>query len=127
MSVGRIGAVGWLRILCAMLLLSLGLAHKPADAQTRSDPASSFYVLPDGSYASICYDGGQGHRPDKTGWSGCAACRIGPDIIVPAPPVAHIPVRRDGGEVGTRLWTVGSERPAVWPATPARGPPDDFA
>ena len=57
----------WLRIFCAILLLSLGFGHKPLHAKPSSDPASSFYLLPDGTYADLCIESVDHGKPEKSG------------------------------------------------------------
>lgn len=123
MGVGKLGALGWLRILCATLLLSLGLAHKPVYAQPQSDPASSFYMLPDGSYATICYGGDEGHHPQKAAVYGCDFCRIADSVLLPTPadqPSPSLDIYRD---LATALWVASLDPAPAWPGAPVRGPP----
>jgi len=112
-----------LRILCATLLLSLGLAHKPVYAQPQSDPASRFYQLPDGTFATICYGGDQGHHQQKAGGYGCDACRIADGVLLPAPAVEPSALLSGHCDLDAQSW-VGALRPApAWPGAPVRGPP----
>jgi hypothetical protein len=124
MTSGGIGALVWLRILCATLLLSLGLAHKPVYAQPRSDgPASIAYRLPDGTYASICYDGGRGGRPEKVAAYGCDFCRIADSLLLPDPASELSQSLTGYRDLEVRAW-VGALDPApAWPGAPVRGPP----
>lgn len=74
-----------LRILCAVALLSVGFAHRPALATQPSAFELAQYVLPDGTIADLCLndvvDGKVKHvMPTK-----CEACRIGSAILMPAP------------------------------------------
>lgn len=73
-----------LRIVCALLMLSLGFAHHPARAMAAAletfDPA---YRLPDGTYASICRESGNGEMPDAVPF--CDACVLASSILVPSP------------------------------------------
>ena len=80
----------WLRIFCAALLLSLGLAHKPLHATPSADPSSSYYLLPDGTFASLCIDNADHGKPAKS-WlgSGCDACRLASSVLLPGPAVDH--------------------------------------
>jgi len=84
-------AIAWLRIFCAMLLVSAGLAHQPLTAQPLPPQGIAIYVLPDGSLADLCVPGDRGQK-GKVVWHGCEACRIASSILVPEPPVdaAHI-------------------------------------
>lgn len=81
-------ATSWalmLRILCAVALLSVGLAHEPVSAApTLVDLAA--YTLPDGTIPDICIDDmvdgkEKIHRPDGA----CEACRIGGAMLLPLP------------------------------------------
>ncbi len=73
---------GWLRILCAVALLSLGFAHKAPQgfaAQTQS----ATYKLPDGSFADLCVaDAGVVHVSDS---GDCEVCRLAGAILLPEP------------------------------------------
>lgn len=123
MGVGKLGALGWLRILCATLLLSLGLAHKPVYAQPQSDPASSVYMLPDGTYATICYDGLQGHHPQKTAVYGCEFCRFADSVLLPDPAADPTPSLSGYRDLDMPSWIALREPAPAWPGAPARGPP----
>lgn len=123
MSAGRTGALSWLRIFCAALLLSLGLAHKPVYAQPQSDPASSFYLLPDGSHATICYGGDEGHHPKKAAAYGCDFCRIADSVLLPAPAGDPAPSLSDYRDLDSPHRVALRDPATVWPGAPARGPP----
>ena len=74
-----------LRILCAVALLSVGFAHRPAFATQPTAIELAHYVLPDGTLPDICLndrvDGKVKHAfPVK-----CEACRIGSAMLVPVP------------------------------------------
>ena len=78
-----------LRIVCALLMLSLGFAHKPVQAA----PVAAFdeaYRLPDGTFAEICSE----HLPKTQSQHGkhegsailfCEACLLASSILVPTP------------------------------------------
>lgn len=123
MTAGRIGASGWLRILCAALLLSLGLAHKPVYAKPQSDPASNFYVLPDGTFASICYGGGQGHHPKKALDYGCDLCRLADGVLLPAPAADPARLLSEYRELDILRRLAALYPQPVRPGAPVRGPP----
>ena len=123
MSAGRIGALSWLRILCATLLLSLGLAHKPVYAQPQADPASSFYLLPDGTYATICYGGDQGHHPQKAATYGCDICRIADSVLLPQPAAEPAPSLTACCELDSPSWVAAVDLAPARPGAPVRGPP----
>lgn len=83
-----------LRTLCAVLMLSLGFAHKPIVAVAA--PVGAFdeaYRLPDGSFAEICavhtdipnsHDTGKANHPG-TALPLCEACRLVTSILLPTP------------------------------------------
>lgn len=82
-----------LRIFCALLMLSLGFAHKPVQAIAAPTAAyDEAYRLPDGTFAEICADHA-GYQPaghDKGRHSGdailfCEACLLASSILVPVP------------------------------------------
>ena len=74
-----------LRILCAVALLFVGFAHRPASAHEPTALELAQYVLPDGTMADLCLndrvDGKARHvAPEK-----CEACRIGAAVLMPEP------------------------------------------
>ncbi len=82
-----------LRIFCAMLMLSLGFAHKPALAVTPAVVLDESYRLPDGTFAEICLGHADGlnssHKNDGP-HSGdailfCEACLLASSILLPVP------------------------------------------
>ena len=110
-----------LRIVCAMLLVFLGFAHRPFVSSAQAQDLAA-YVLPDGSIASLCLpdqDGKQGKHVDP----GCEACRIASSAAMPLPPL-------DAGEIVRRTaivtFVVSPERfhrLNFPPSAPPRGPP----
>ena len=118
----------WLRIFCAALLLSLGFAHKPLHAHPSADPASSFYLLPDGTFASLCIDNADHGKPTKSWFaSGCDACRLTSSVLLPTPSVDQAPMRRDHNGIEFPIRTALRDRPIPRPGSPVRGPPSVFA
>lgn len=76
------------RILCAIALLCLGLAHRAPVVETAiplSEIAS--YSLPDGTIPVLCLpsqdDDGKHHSRDFN--TGCEVCRITASVLLPAP------------------------------------------
>ena len=129
MKTGMTRTALWLRIVCAVLLLCLGFAHKPLYAQPSSDPASSYYLLPDGTFASLCIDNADHGKPGKS-WlgSGCEACRLSSSVLLPTPgDDGHAPVSRDCNVVEFPAG-VAYRATAAWrPGSPVRGPPSILA
>ncbi|MBT9370176.1 hypothetical protein [Rhizobium sp. CSW-27] len=83
MTVGRDSWQKILRIACAMVFLSLGLAHHaPVAAEVRIDQTEA-YRLPDGTFASLC----TGYGDD---WSHlkpvrCEVCMLCASLLLPPP------------------------------------------
>lgn len=118
----------WLRIFCAILLLSLGFGHKPLHAKPSSDPASSFYLLPDGTYADLCIDSVDHGKPEKSWFgSGCDLCRLASGILPPCPPAEHASVSRDCSDIVFSVRVAPVDAAAGRPGSPVRGPPSLFA
>lgn len=81
---------GMVRIMCALALLCLGLAHKPPVLATAGIPLTEIaaYVLPDGTLPVLCvtsHDDGKAHPHDEGRSTGCEACRLNASVILPAP------------------------------------------
>lgn len=75
---------GFLRLACVLALVMIGFAHKPVAAY----PAVAqlpVYQLPDGSFASICFDE-HDTKPHAAKDFGCEACRLTSAILLPAAP-----------------------------------------
>lgn len=121
----QVGSVGsMMRIICAVLLLSLGFAHKPVHAQPLSDPTNSYYLLPDGTYAELCIEDVDHGKPQKS-WlgSGCDACRLASGIALPAPPADIASRLAERSEV-LFPQPLALLRGGAWrPGSPVRGPP----
>lgn len=85
------GIMQWpMRILCAVALLSVGFAHRPAvsSAAELTLVELAQYSLPDGSLPILCVTektpDGKGHS--KAYMPGCEACRISAAVLLPTPP-----------------------------------------
>ena len=113
-----------LRIFCAVLLLSLGFAHERLYAEPAFDPASSHYLLPDGTFAGLCIGDVHHGKPHKSRpGSGCDACRLGSAILLPPPTPDHAAAFRNchGAVFAIRIAFPGTMSPR--PGSPVRGPP----
>ncbi len=84
------------RMVCALALLFVGLAHTPpvAIAADHVSPAGEMarYTLPDGSIPVLCLpstDGKAKQQHNEPG-SGCEACRLSASLLLPAPPDASV-------------------------------------
>ncbi|TIX91401.1 hypothetical protein [Rhizobium sp. P44RR-XXIV] len=77
------------RILCAMALLSVGFAHRPAVSAAELTPLElAQYRLPDGTLPVLCVTERtpDGKEHSKAYMPGCEACRISAAILLPTPP-----------------------------------------
>src|SRR5690554_3679478 len=81
-----------LRVLCAALMLSLGISHKPANAATHIEQLhlAEEYRLPDGTFAEICHTlhGDEGDHPSnhQSLRERCEACILASAILIPTTP-----------------------------------------
>lgn len=115
-----------LRILCVMLLVVAGLAHRPAEARSFAPAGLAVYVLPDGSVSELCLPGEDGNS-GKLGWQGCEACRIASGTILPLPPVDGAAIERiETAFIFPAARGAESRLPSRSGASP-RGPPAFFA
>jgi hypothetical protein len=128
MTSGKTRIDRWLRIACAVLLLSLGFAHKPVQASSYDNPASAHYVLPDGTYASLCIEDASHGQPHKS-WlgSGCDLCRLSGAVLLPSAPADFLPA---SGSFTTAFFSASPSGVGTQPdrpGSPVRGPPSIFA
>lgn len=72
-----------LRLLCAVLLVALGFAHRPASAMPGDIAA---YALPDGSFPTICIPENGDSKTGKDMGQRCEACRVAGAVALPSPP-----------------------------------------
>lgn len=111
-----------LRIVCAMILVAIGFAHKPLNSALASGPDMAAYELPDGTVASLCLpdeDGKTGKHHDN----GCEACRITSSIAVPQPP-RDCDTTMPAAEAAVFVFTPESLHRLIFPpSAPPRGPP----
>jgi hypothetical protein len=79
---------GWalcLRILCAVGLLFVAFAHRPAVATGPGPAELAAYVLPDGSMADLCINDTVDNKIKPAPGAKCEACRIAGATLLPAP------------------------------------------
>ncbi len=86
MSKTTMGRAMWVRVVCAVALVCVGLAHKPpvVGPAAAAPVELTQYAFPDGTLPVLCLPGDE----DGTGGDGsnlCAACRLTADIVLPAP------------------------------------------
>lgn len=111
------------RILCAVALLFVGFAHRPASHGMPSPFELAALVLPDGTFADLCIDddavdGKARHEPGKV----CEACRIANAMVLPLPVDLHGASRALNHAVADapvlRVAAVKRERPGAPPRAP---------
>ncbi|MCM2401706.1 hypothetical protein NBH20_11100 [Rhizobium sp. S153] len=71
-----------MRMLCAIAILSLGLAHKPPQVMAAAIGTAAL-VLPDGTYADICVSHSAIKHPSATLY--CEACMLAGSTLLPQP------------------------------------------
>ncbi|NKK78686.1 hypothetical protein [Rhizobium leguminosarum] len=75
----------FLRMLCALGLLLLGLAHQVPQAAASEGYDAAAYVLPDGTFASLCVTVKDTDGKTVAFKSNCEACRVSASVILPMP------------------------------------------
>lgn len=111
-----------LRLLCAVLLVALGFAHRPAAAPAMPMDISA-YTLPDGTVPTICIpDEGTGKTGKEIGQR-CEACRISSAAAVPTPSCDSADVTHRVEQIAFVLTPEHFHRLNFPPNAPPRGPP----
>jgi len=128
MTAGVTRTAIWLRIFCAVLLLSLGFSHKPLYAQPSTDPAGSYYVLPDGTFAGLCIGNADRGKPEKSWFGGgCDVCRLASSVLLPTLAADHAALLRGDRGIDFPVRAAFPGRAIERPGSPVRGPPSSFA
>jgi hypothetical protein len=118
----RKALAGLVRAVCALSLILVAFAHRPALAYDAAAAAAAV-VFPDGSVAANCLTGQDGDGNGSAGSGACEFCRIAGAIASPAPPDVFescaVPVRAffplpDDDEVIREAFSANA---------PPRGPP----
>ncbi|MBX4861012.1 hypothetical protein G9X64_27760 [Rhizobium sophorae] len=78
-------AMLFLRMLCALSLALLGLAHQAPQAVAFEGYDSAAYVLPDGTFASLCITVKDADGKTFAFKPNCQACRLSASVILPMP------------------------------------------
>ncbi len=113
-----------LRILCAVALLSVGFAHRPAmAANVPSAVELAQYVLPDGTMPDLCLDGMVDGKEKHAAPLKCEACRIAGSLLMPSPAdLAGVPLAfRSASPLPRAEEALPSRRER--PGAPPRAPP----
>ncbi|ARQ58426.1 UNVERIFIED_ORG: hypothetical protein GGE64_000271 [Rhizobium etli] len=75
----------FLRMLCALSLLLLGFAHQAPQAVASDGYDAAAYMLPDGSFASLCVTVKDTGGKTVVIKPNCEACRLSASVILPTP------------------------------------------
>ncbi|PCK87809.1 hypothetical protein CPT32_07115 [Rhizobium sophoriradicis] len=75
----------FLRMLCALSLLLLGFAHQAPQAVASDGYDAAAYMLPDGSFASLCVTVKDTSGKTVAFKPNCEACRLSASVILPTP------------------------------------------
>ncbi|OWV83937.1 hypothetical protein ATY75_05050 [Rhizobium sp. N122] len=75
----------FLRMFCALSLALLGLAHQAPQAVASESYDASAYVLPDGTFASLCITVKDADGKSVAFKPTCEACRLSASVVLPAP------------------------------------------
>lgn len=127
MTIRKSGTAVWLRIVCAVLLLSLGFGHKPLFAQPTLSATDAAFVLPDGSFSVLCLSDSADGKPAKSGWHGCEACLVVSGALLPLPSADHVPANGHLRAIDFPRHAVLLDRYGGRPGSPVRGPPSTSA
>ncbi|ANK85888.1 MULTISPECIES: hypothetical protein [Rhizobium] len=75
----------FLRMLCALGLLLLGFAHQAPQAIASDGYDAAAYMLPDGTFASLCVTVKEAEGKTVGFKPNCEACRLSASVILPTP------------------------------------------
>ncbi|MDK1373003.1 MULTISPECIES: hypothetical protein [unclassified Sinorhizobium] len=116
------------RVLAAFALVFLSFAHKPAFPKTLGPAAAAEYLLPDGTFADICFgtdgvdhDAGQEKAPTIA--PVCEACRLAGSVLLPAPPQESAAAENGNWLAKAPVIKTEVALPLLRLLPPSRGPP----
>ncbi|PDS77516.1 hypothetical protein [Rhizobium sp. L43] len=95
----------FLRMLCALSLALLGLAHQAPQAVAFEGYDAAAYVLPDGSFASLCVTVKDTDGKTVAFKPNCEACRLSASVILPAPDAGSWLERKLGSLINSPIET----------------------
>ena len=113
----------FLRMLCALSLLLLGLAHQVPQAVAAEGYDAAAYVLPDGTFASLCVTVKDADGKTIAFKPNCEACRLSASTILPTPDAGSWLERKLASLVNPPMDTAAAaSASAVWRPN-SRAPP----
>lgn len=116
------------RLFAAFALLFLSFAHKPVLAERLNPALGSEHLLPDGTFADICFgtegvdhNHGRGKAPLRAAM--CEACRLATSVLLPEPPADSTPAENGNWLVEPLPIEAQATRTPLRLLPPSRGPP----
>ncbi|PST24701.1 hypothetical protein C7U60_08755 [Mesorhizobium plurifarium] len=117
-----------MRLLAAFALVFLSFAHKPVLAKRTGPAIAAEYLLPDGTFADICFGTGGVDRDGGHGSSSsfapvCEACRLAACVFLPTAPDESVPAETGSWAAGTPIAVAEAVLLPLRLLPPSRGPP----
>jgi hypothetical protein len=116
------------RLVTAFALVLLSFAHKPALAKGLSPAVAAEYLLPDGTFADICFgtegvdhDARDGKAPSIAPI--CEACRLAASILLPTPTDECMPAENGNWLAKAPIVEAEAALAPLRLLPPSRGPP----
>ncbi|WP_434713219.1 hypothetical protein NMA58_10155 [Rhizobium sp. YTUHZ045] len=113
----------FLRMLCALGLLLLGFAHQAPQAVASDGYDAAAYVLPDGSFASLCVTVKEAEGKTVGFKPNCEACRLSASVILPTPDAGWWLERKLASLVNPPIETAAVVTVSTVSRPNSRGPP----
>ncbi|MBB4233795.1 hypothetical protein [Rhizobium esperanzae] len=95
----------FLRMFCALSLALLGLAHQAPQAIASEGYHAAAYMLPDGTFASLCVTVRDADGKTVAFKPNCEACRLSACLILPAPDAGSWLERKLGSLINSPIET----------------------
>ena len=113
------------RMLCAVALVLLAFAHKPAAIASEDPIDLAAYTLPDGTVPVLCLPGSgdQDNHKDAFHGNDCEACRLSASFILSVPPVASGAKVEPAKSLAIEREAVRMARSLFPPSAPPQAPP----
>ncbi|MBY5783034.1 hypothetical protein HFN62_04585 [Rhizobium leguminosarum] len=113
----------FLRMLCALSLLLLGLAHQAPQAVASEGYDAAAYVLPDGAFASLCVTIKDADGKTVAFKPNCEACRLSASVILPMPDAGSWLERKVGSLINAPIETSAIDGASAVSRPNSRAPP----